>query len=205
MRTRILDQGQFMSGDRATNAIVPLSGLNRRTSDWRGALYAGIVLIIGGISGILLHQSAGAWAQGGPLGHPVPVAMRDGMSGGPLFGGGVLMPTPIELAIDRALWNIDATTEQRKKITAIAERAAADLYDLREKHRESIKQIGEALAAASIDRTKIEGLRSEEMKLVNAKSQRVTAALIEAAEVLTPDQRADLMRRIQNRRRWLRG
>jgi protein CpxP len=193
-----------MRGDREINAIVPVFEPNRHKSAWRRAGYAGVVLIAGGVSGVLLYQSAGAWAQGGPPGRPAPVAMQEGSThDGPGLGG-FLLPTPVELAIDRALWNIDATTEQRKKITAIAERAADDLFDLREKHRANVKQIGDALAAATVDRAKIEMLRSQEIELANAKSQRVTAALIEAAEVLTSDQRATLAKRIESRRRWFR-
>jgi periplasmic protein CpxP/Spy len=126
-----------------------------------------------------------------------------GMHDGPGLGG-FLLPTPVELAIDRVLWNVDATTEQRKKITVTAERAADDLHDLREKHSANLKQIGDALAAATVDRARIETLRSQEIELANAQSQRVMAALIEAAEVLTPDQRATLVKRIESRRRWFR-
>jgi Spy/CpxP family protein refolding chaperone len=110
----------------------------------------------------------------------------------------------MEWAIDRALWSVDATAEQRKKITAIAERAADDIYALREQHLAGRQQIRQALAAATVDRAKIEALRAEQMKLADTASQRITAALVEAAEVLTPEQRADLARRIERRQRWLR-
>ena len=42
------------------------------------------------------------------------------------------------------------------------------------------------------------------MKLADTASQRITAALVEAAEVLTPEQRADLARRMERRQRWFR-
>ena len=62
------------------------------------------------------------------------------------------------------------------------------------------RQMHEALAAPTIDRTKIESLRADRMKLADAASQRMTTALVDAAEVLTPAQRADLASRFQRRR-----
>jgi periplasmic protein CpxP/Spy len=189
-----------MSNTQADAKVQPPSqGSPRRF--WRRAGYAAVLLTAGAVSGILLYQSAGAWAQGGPMGHPAIFAMH----GGPGFGGGFLMPSRLEWAIDRALWSVDATTEQRKKITAIAERAADDLFALRDEHIAGRKQIGDALAAPTIDPAKVEALRLSQMKLADTASQRVTAALVEAAEVLTPTQRADLARRMEARRRWFRG
>jgi Spy/CpxP family protein refolding chaperone len=182
-----------------SNNTVPPSPPRRPA--WRRALYAAALVIAGGVAGVLLYQSAGAWAQGRPGGHPMALAMH----GGPGFGGGFLMPSRVEWMVDRALWSVDATTEQRKKITAIVERAADDVFALREKHLEGRKQIGEALAAATIDTAKIDALRAEQMKLADTASQRITAALVEAAQVLTPEQRADLAKRIEQRRRWFRG
>jgi periplasmic protein CpxP/Spy len=180
---------------------VPSSRQGSPRRLWRRAAYAVILLTAGAVSGVLLYQSASAWAQGGPMGHPAAFAMH----GGPGFGGGFLMPSRIEWAVDRALWSVDATTEQRKKITAIAERAADDVFALREEHLAGRKQLSEALAAPTIDRAKIEALRLGQIKLADTASQRVTTALVEAAEVLTPAQRADLAKRIEARRRWFRG
>ncbi|MBV8836701.1 MAG: Spy/CpxP family protein refolding chaperone, partial [Alphaproteobacteria bacterium] len=55
-------------------------------------------------------------------------------------------------------------------------------------------------SAASIDHAKVEQLRQDRIKLADATSKRMTDALVEAAEVLTPAQRADLAARIQRRR-----
>jgi Spy/CpxP family protein refolding chaperone len=58
----------------------------------------------------------------------------------------------------------------------------------------------DALGAATIDHNKVEQLRQDRMKLADATSKRLTDALVEAAEVLTPAQRADLAARMQRRR-----
>ncbi len=174
------------------------SGPLRPRSPWRGFATAVFLLTAGAIFGVLLYQSAGAWAQGSPVGRAMSFAMHDG----PGFGGGFWMPSRMEWAIDRALWSVDATAEQRKKITAIAERAADDIYALREQHLAGRQQIRQALAATAIDYAKIEALRTDQMKLADTASQRITAALVEAAEILTPEQRAELARRMERRQRW---
>ena len=116
--------------------------------------------------------------------------------------GGFLLPTPVELIVDRILWNVDATDEQRREITEIAERVVDDLYDLREKSRVNRKQIAEALAAATIDPAGVEMLRGVDTELASKRSQRITAALIEVANVLTPDQRATLANPVERRGHW---
>ena len=182
------------------NMQTSASGPVQPRRSWRGFATAVFLLTAGAIFGVLLYQSAGAWAQGSPIGRAASFVMHDG----PRFGGGFWMPGRMEWAIDRALWSVDATAEQRKKITAIAERAADDIYALREQHLAVRQQIRQALAAPTVDHAKIEALRGEQMKLADTASQRITAALVEAAEVLTPEQRADLARRMERRQRWFR-
>ena len=60
-------------------------------------------------------------------------------------------------------------------------------------------RVREVLAAPTIDRSKLEALRSDHLKLADDASRRITAAVAEAAEVLTPAQRADLARRLEQR------
>jgi Spy/CpxP family protein refolding chaperone len=119
--------------------------------------------------------------------------------------GGAFFPGRIEQMVGYALDSVDASTEQKQKIRSVAERTADDIFALREKHLAGRKQIGEALAAPTIDRGKIEALRVEQMKLAEDASKRITLAVADAAEVLTPAQRADLAKRIEARRRWFRG
>jgi Spy/CpxP family protein refolding chaperone len=103
------------------------------------------------------------------------------------------------------LHNVDASSEQQKKITATFQKAADDIFALRAQHLEGRKQIREALAAPTIDRARIDSLRTEQMKLADTAAKRLTDALIEAAEVLTPAQRAELSNRVERWERWFRG
>ena len=81
---------------------------------------------------------------------------------------------------------------RRQKINAIAQKAADDIFALRAKHLEARKQIIDTLAAPTIDRAKLEALRADQMKLADAATKRVTDAVADIGDVLTPAQRADL-------------
>ena len=114
--------------------------------------------------------------------------------------GGMLFPGAIERRVNRVLGLVDASTEQRQKVRSILEAAGNDLYPIRQQRMENRKQIGQALAAATIDRARIEQLRQEQLKLNDSASKRMTDAIAEAAEVLTPAQRAELAKRMERRR-----
>jgi Spy/CpxP family protein refolding chaperone len=128
---------------------------------------------------------------------------EDGHGMGRRTGGGfasMMSPGVIERRVNRVLGVVDASTEQKQKVRAVFEKAANDLYAMRNKRTENRRAMAEALAAATIDRAKVEQLRTDRMKLADASSKRLTDAVVEAAEVLTPAQRADLAARFQRRR-----
>lgn len=126
---------------------------------------------------------------------------RGGWHGGPAFGGGFggpfLTPGRIERMVDRLAWAVDASSEQKQKIRDVVQRAADDLRPLREKHLDFRRQVREAVTAPTIDRAKLESIRAEHMKLADQASQRITTALAEAADVLTPEQRGNLGRQLE--------
>ena len=147
-------------------------------------------------------QDEGRWRRGFGQGGGGMRRDEDGPRfGGGDFGGRMLYPGAIERRVNRVLGAVDASTEQRQKVRAIFEQAANDIHALREKRGDNRRQIGQALTEATIDRARIETLRADQVKLSDATSKRLTDALIEAAEVLTPAQRADLGRRFERRRR----
>ena len=121
--------------------------------------------------------------------------------GGRGFGGGMLFPGAIERRVNRVLGLVDASTEQRQKVRSILEAAGNDLYPIRQQRMENRKQIAAALAAATIDRARIEQLRQDQLKLNDTASKRLTDAITDAAEVLTPAQRAELAKRMERRQR----
>ena len=193
-------------------AQAPTSAAPRR-GRWRRILAAIALLVTGGVIGAIV--SAPTFGQGwGPYGwhrgYDDGPGWR-GRDGGPRgwHDDGAMhrsaFPGRIERAVDRALRSVDASREQRDKITTILDRAVDDIFALREKHLDGRRQIRDALAASTIDRTRIETLRGEQMTLAETASKRITDAFADAAEVLTPEQRSQLARRIERWQRWFRG
>lgn len=105
----------------------------------------------------------------------------------------------IEKMVKHLAVEIDATPEQQEKLTAIAKQAARDLEPLRGQAMETRKQAMELLSQPSVDRAALEKLRVSKLQHADAASRRVTQALGDAAEVLTPEQRKKLAEHIARR------
>lgn len=155
----------------------------------RGWVVAGgiAVLVLGGIG------VAGAMGPGESVGRFV---MKTGMHHGAGFAG---------RGFGRALDAVNATPEQEERIWAIIDAARAELRPVMREFRHARESIAEIIGAETIDPAAAEALRAERIGALDEASRRVTAALIEAAEVLTPEQRVALMEHFQERgqhRRW---
>jgi len=94
---------------------------------------------------------------------------------------------------------VDATPEQQQKLAAIAKAAAKDLAPMREQGREARKQAIELFSAPKVDRAAVEKLRVAHVAHADAASRRITQALADAADVLTPEQRTQLAQRFEKR------
>ncbi len=106
----------------------------------------------------------------------------------------------IEAMVARRLADMDATPEQKSRITAIMKGAADDLSGLRGQGRDLHRRSVELLAAPTIDRAQLEALRVQRMQLRETVSRRLLQAIADAAEVLTPEQRARMAEHMQRRR-----
>ena len=95
------------------------------------------------------------------------------------------------------LADVDATDAQQKKIAEIMTTTMRELAPLREQHREARKQVVEILSKPQIDRAALESIRAQELQLAEQVSRRITQSLADAAEVLTPEQRAKLAERME--------
>jgi Spy/CpxP family protein refolding chaperone len=131
----------------------------------------------------------------------------------PFFGGPMMMgPADSADAEDMAAWmvrrlagHLNATAEQKTKLTNIARSTAKDLFPLREKMLASRRQAIDLLRQPSIDRDAIEKLRVEKLALIDTISKRVALAFGDMTEVLTPEQRKNLADDLSYlSRRWCR-
>ena len=166
----------------------------------RRFVFASALLVTGGVIGAVVAGPVLGQGGYGPGGYGPPWAHHRHMGGDRMF-----FPGPIERGVERLGWVTDASTEQKQKINAIAQKAADDIFALRAKHLEARKQVVDTLAAPSVDRAKLETLRAEQMKLAETATKRVTDAVADIADVLTPAQRADLGQRVERWQRWFRG
>ena len=119
-------------------------------------------------------------------------------------GHGAMSPERMSARIDRMaarlVKSVDGTPEQQEKVAAIGKAAAGDLRELRKQGGDLRRQGLDLLKAPAIDRAAIEALRGQQMAVADSLSKRMSAALADTAEVLTPEQRAKLAERMQSRR-----
>jgi periplasmic protein CpxP/Spy len=153
-----------------------------------------------------LFQFAGLAALFGALSSAV--ALKAHAHGG-YRGHGPLDPARMEEHLERMLKHfyveIDATEAQRARLGPIVKQAAKDLLPVHERLHEARKQGLGLLTAASVDRGALERLRADQIQAADAASQRLTQALADVADVLTPEQRKALAERLQRRRGWRNG
>lgn len=110
-----------------------------------------------------------------------------------------------ERRLDYMLEAVKATPEQSEKIKAIVGKARDDMRSTREGFIDARDQLADLLGAPTIDRAAAEKIRAERIQAIDNASKTVTSALLDAAEVLTPEQRKELLDHFKERRafgRW---
>ncbi|MCU0805743.1 MAG: Spy/CpxP family protein refolding chaperone [Burkholderiales bacterium] len=163
---------------------------------WRRIAIA--TLVAGAVAGLGFK----AYAHGGPWGGGCG-ARGWHASHGP----GAMDPEAMKRRTDGMVrWmlaDVNATEAQQERITAIVSATMTELAPLRQKHFEARKQAAEILSKPSVDRAALETLRTQEMAAADQVSKRITQSIADAADVLSPDQRAQLVERMQRMRgRW---
>jgi protein CpxP len=114
--------------------------------------------------------------------------------------GGPMSEQGIEMHLDHMqamLGKIGASDAQKQQIDGIMKAALNDLKSTHDAHYAAFGQFHEMLTAPSVDRGKIEALRAEQLQSFDAASKRLVTAIEDAAEVLTPEQRAALAQEIR--------
>ena len=147
----------------------------------------GVTFIVGvGLAAVIAIGAGAALAQG--------------------FGGGFghMGARFAEHRFEKLMDEVDATDAQEDKIWAIVDRTRSELRPVGREFRDSRGKVAELLAAPTIDKAAVEALRAERIAAIDAASKKAVAALVEAAEVLTPEQRAELAKELKERHegRW---
>jgi periplasmic protein CpxP/Spy len=145
--------------------------------------------IAGGLATHAFANDMGRWWGGGWGMHGW------GMHGGRGMDDPAAMSQHVQRMVRHLAVEVDATPEQESKLAAIAKSAADDLLPLRKQGRDIRKQAVALLAAPTVDRAAIEQFRTQQLQLVDTATKRLTQALADAAEVLTPEQRQALAER----------
>jgi Spy/CpxP family protein refolding chaperone len=96
------------------------------------------------------------------------------------------------LAVEFILGQVDANDAQQSQAKRIVTQAIDDLLPLRETHRSNRETLRSELTRPDFDPDAVERFRQSEMALADAASKELAEALIELAQTLTPEQRAEL-------------
>ena len=172
---------------------------SKAASALRGAPGARVRLVMMGMVLTLLAAiGVTAWAQ-------VPAsAVPSGRSmhhmhhhGGPGMMGG--SPERMGRMLDHMLDGLNASDAQRAQIKQIMAQASAELKGQAQAARELRQRGMQVLTAPAVDANAAEQVRLQTMQLHDQMSRRMTQAMVAAASVLTPEQRAAIAKRLQDR------
>jgi protein CpxP len=141
--------------------------------------------------GALVAVAPRAWAFRGLAGH--------GFGHGHHAFGAQMLKDPAAarqhagMAVEWALRGVGATDEQKQQARRITDQLIDRMGPVVEKHREHREAIVRELAKPEIDREALERLRKEEMAIADEASKLAVASIADLGEVLTPEQRAELV------------
>jgi len=105
--------------------------------------------------------------------------------------------------LERMLDAVNATPEQRSQIQQISRAAMADLRAQREANRGLRERSLQLFTQPNVDANAAEQLRQQMMAQHDQSSRRVMQAMLDVSRVLSPEQRAKLAERIQQRREMM--
>jgi protein CpxP len=157
---------------------------------WAVATATAMVIAAGSWTGLAQAQATGESKDSRAGGHHQMHGQR-----------GEMTPERSAKRIDRMIERLlsDATPEQKARVRTLANAAAKDLLPLRKQRRDAHQQGMTLLAQPSVDRAALEQVRATEMQLDDQTSKRMTSALADIAEVLTPAQRVRVAEQLAQR------
>ena len=108
-----------------------------------------------------------------------------------------------EKRIDHMLTEIDASKEQKAKAVEVVKKSILNGTPLADTLRSNHQKMIALLSAKEIDKVAVEQLRTNQSKAIDDLSKQATQAMLEIAEVLSPDQRAKLSEKLSKRGDWM--
>ena len=159
----------------------------RRASTVRRLVFAGAIAVASmGVGAAAATNGVSAFY--GPVMH---VAMNTGGGMGMSFA---------ERRFEQMMSEIGASAEQADRLRDIFESVHEDLMPERSDFHSFREELASLIASPRIDRAAAERLRAERVEAIDRASRRLTDAVLEAAEVLTPEQRVALVEKFEERR-----
>ena len=156
-----------------------------------GSLTRMRVLLLGMLVAVLATVAVSTWAQPMRHGHGGGMGMGPGMMGG--------SPEHADRMVDHMLDGLNATDAQRSQIKQIAQAAAADMKAQHQAGRALRQSAMQAFTAPNVDANAVESIRQQMLAQHDQMSRRMTQAMLDISNVLTPEQRATMAARMQER------
>ncbi len=105
-------------------------------------------------------------------------------------------------AVSHLMSRVDASDEQEAAARVIVDETFVELGELRFDRRALHGEVMALISAETVDRDSIEALRVEKLTSVDLASRALIGGLVELAEVLTPEQRAQLGELAEGHHSW---
>lgn len=105
-----------------------------------------------------------------------------------------------EFATDWMLSKVGASDAQKEQVHAIVARTVNAMIPVRDQHLANRKAMLEILAAPAVDAGRLAELRGAELKLADQASQALLDGITDTANVLTPEQRQQLVQMAERHR-----
>lgn len=161
-------------------------GRRSRHGFWMGITAGGLLgLIVGGVAAV------GATALAAP--RLASAVLHPGHRSGEGFRDPELARERAEFATEWMFDKVDASDDQKAQARAIVSHAVDDLVPLVQEHRQGREALVAELTKAEIDPAAIERIRVTQMELVDRASKDLVGTLAELADVLSPEQRTELL------------
>jgi Spy/CpxP family protein refolding chaperone len=148
---------------------------------YRLLLGAAVIAVAGGLTTLAVAQ---------PFGGMHGATHGGGMNGGPMMMAGM---------IEHLLDNVDASDDQRTRIHAILKAAHQDLNAQRQAGAGLHQQAMQLFTSPTIDAAAAEALRVQIQAQMDVAGKRMWQAMIDASNVLTPEQRQKVAERAKKR------